>query len=83
MIGGQKFLVGLAHARSPSPARASPAATSGGTKPPATTDNTARCSGSDARVLNEVVAEGSDVVAGEFQDPLAVRDALLEEIDNP
>jgi hypothetical protein len=36
-----------------------------------------------ARVLDQVVAEGSDVVADEFQDSLAGRGAFLEEIDNP
>src|SRR3984957_4942932 len=35
------------------------------------------------RVLDKLVAEGDDVVADEFQDSLAGRDALLEEIDNP
>jgi hypothetical protein len=36
-----------------------------------------------ARVLDQVVAEGGDVVADEFQDSLAGRDALLEEVDDP
>ena len=36
-----------------------------------------------ARVLDQVVAEGGDVVADELQDSLAVRDALLEEVDDP
>ncbi len=36
-----------------------------------------------ARVLDQVVAERSDVVADEFQDSLAGRDPLFEEIDNP
>src|SRR6266567_6517419 len=36
-----------------------------------------------ARVLDQIVAEGSDVIADEFQDSLAGRDALLEEVDHP
>src|SRR5438105_5397075 len=36
-----------------------------------------------ARVLDQVVAEGSDIVADEFQNSLAGRHSLLEEIDKP